>query len=365
MSASMVLRAALAALVALGAASVAPPVLAQPAPTSGDAAWRYLATLPRDQRLAAVQREAKREGHLTLYGALAIDKANVFLDIFKKQYPDIATDFVRLETPALPDRLLLEDRTGRTNADAAISDQSYMILLKDLLAPYEPASWEDFDAKFREGGQAQGWTAVVWEMLPTTIAWRTDRVSAQQAPKTLDAVMDPKWKGRTGSTAVLERFIDAMLLRYGEASGMDKLRKLAALDNHLYATTAALSEAMAAGEIDVAWNFNAQRPVLLKKQGAPVEFVFQDPLFGSGDTISAMRKAPHPYAAALFMEFMCDAQVMEATEKIEGGRLFGNEKGKFEYKLADFPTLQPFRAMSRERFTELNAIANTEFLRRR
>ena len=55
------------------------------------------------------------------------------------------------------------------------------------------------------------------------IAWRTDRVPSAQAPKTLDGLMDPKWKGRAGTVRVREPFIDAMTKIYGEKAAMEKI----------------------------------------------------------------------------------------------------------------------------------------------
>ena len=123
-----------------------------------------------------------------------------------------------------------------------------------------------------------------YEVLPSAIAWRTDRIPSAEAPKTLDAVADQKWKGRTGTTTQLESMLQGLILAYGEAEANDKLEKLATLSNRTYTSIAALSDALAQGEIDIAWNMGAHRPSQLKAKGAPVDFVLQDPTFGQGIT---------------------------------------------------------------------------------
>ena len=158
---------------------------AQNAPTEGPAVWTYLANLPRDQRLAVLEREAKREGSFTIYGALGIDRAQILNRIFNERYPDIKVEFVRLTEPELADKVLLEQRTGRVNSDLALSTVAWMGLLPPALAPYESITWDEFDPRFRLGSAKDGWTAIVYESLPTTIAWRTDRVKREDAPKTL------------------------------------------------------------------------------------------------------------------------------------------------------------------------------------
>src|SRR5690349_13278063 len=232
----------------VGTASLACSAFAQTAPPDEAAAMQYLATLPADQRLAVLEREAKREGELTIYGALGIDRAQILDKMFNERYPDVKVNFVRLTEAELADKVLLESRTGRVNSDLALSTVAWMGLLAPALAPYETTSWKDFDPRFRLGSVKDGWTAVVYESLPTTIAWRTDRVKREDAPKTLQEVADPKWAGRIGTTSHLENMMNGLIGTLGEAPAMDLLKKLAANRPRLYSSTAALSQGLAAGE---------------------------------------------------------------------------------------------------------------------
>lgn len=337
---------------------------ADTAPQEAEKVWPFLGGLPRDQRQAVLEREANREGSLVLYGALGIDRAEFLTKAFNARYPSIKVNFVRLTTPDLTEKVLLEHRLGRVAVDAAISEPSQILLLQEALAPYEPRSWAEFDPRFVYGGAAKGWTAAAYELLPSTIAWRTDRVPTKEAPKSLDELADPKWKGRTGTTTHLESFIANMVTVYGEERGMAKVRRLAQLDNRLYRSHAALGEALASGAVDIVWNLGAHRPVKMKGAGQPVDWVFQDPLFGTGVTISGVRGAKKPYAAALFMDFLLEANTLEKLEALEGGRLFGNREGKFKYSLASFPTILLYPPLPKKHFEELNLLAEKLFFRK-
>ena len=344
---------------------LAPPtVIAQEAPREGLAVWDFLAALPKDKRLEVLAREAKREGRFTIYGALGIDRANILTKLFNEKYPDVKVDFVRLTEPEVVDKVLLEHRTGRVNSDLALSSVPWMGLLPEGLAPYEPTSWDDFDRRFKLGGKKDGWTAVVYELLPSTIAWRTDRVKKEEAPRSLKEMADPKWAGRAGGTTHLENLMHGLITAMGEQPAMELVRKLAALKPHLYRSTAALSQGLAAGEFDICYDFSAHRPVLLKQQGAPVDFVFQDPLFGVGITYSVVKGAKNPYAAALFIDYLTQAQPLEQLDKAEGGRFFGHTKGMFTNKLSDYPQLTLYTPIPAARFTELNRLAEDLFIRR-
>ena len=336
----------------------------QQAPTDSAAAMKYLATLPPKERLAVLEREAKREGAFTIYGALGIDRAQILNKMFNERYPDVKVNFVRLTEADLTDKLLLENRTGRVNADLALSTVAWMGLLAPALAPYETTSWNDFDPRFRLGSVKDGWTAIVYESLPTTIAWRTDRVKREEAPKTLPEVADPKWAGRIGTTTHLENMMNGLIGALGEPQASALLKKLSSNRPRLYSSTASLSQGLAAGEFDVAFDFSAHRPTLLKTQGAPVDFVFQDPLFATGITFSVVKGAKNPYAAALYMDYLTQAPQQELLDKAEGGRLFGNTKGAYTNKLADYPQMRAYTPVSPQRFKELNRLAEDLFIRK-
>lgn len=349
---------AFALAIGLGAAH------AQTAPQDGPAVWTFLAGLPKDQRLLVLEREAKREGGFTIYGALGIDRAQILNKIFNERYPDVKVDFVRLTEAELTDKVLLEHRTGRVNSDLALSTVAWMGLLPEALAPYETTTWNEFDPRFRLGSLKDGWTAVVYEMLPSTIAWRTDRVAANDAPKSLKQVADPKWAGRIGTTTHLENMMNGLMQVMGEQPAMELLKQLSANKPRLYRSTAALSQGLAAGEFDIAYDFSGHRPVLLQKQGAPVAWVFQDPLFGIGVTFSVVKGAKHPYGAALYMDHLTQVGPQEQLDKAEGGRFFGHPKGTFTNKLSDYPKFTAYTPVSPDRFKQLNRLAEDLFVRR-
>ena len=99
--------------------SIATPALAQSdAPRDPEKVWTYLNALPASERQAVLEREAAKEGRAVVYGALGIDRANLFIEPFQKKYPNVKIDFVRLSESDLADKLLLENRTHRINSDS-------------------------------------------------------------------------------------------------------------------------------------------------------------------------------------------------------------------------------------------------------
>jgi hypothetical protein len=96
-----------------------------------------------------------------------------------------------------------------------------------------------------------------------------------------------------------------------------------------------------------------------------VEWVFQEPAFGLSVTASALRRAKNPYAAALFLDFLLEAETLQKLEVSEGSkRVFGNLKGKFFFDAASMKTLRPYPPIEPARFKELNLIAEKLFIRK-
>jgi len=337
--------------------------IAQTAPREGAEVWAYLAKLPPAERLAVLKREAAREGQVVIYSAIGLDRAKVWLDPFNAENPGVKVEYLRMTTNELAQKTLTEARANRTNMDVFMSSSDWLDLVREALAPYEPTAWADLDARFRHGGMSQGWAAIDFDSLVEVIAWRTDRLSSADAPKTLDQLADPKWKGRAGTVRVREPFVDAMYKIYGEGPATEKIDRLAALESRVYPSIAALSEGLGAGEIDIAWGISGARAARLKQTGQPVDFVLQVPAMSLNETMAVGRLAKNPYAAALVMEYVSDVKTMEASDKVEPGRVFGHTKGNFTLKLTQDLFVYP--AIPQERYRELNRLVERKFIRAR
>src|SRR5690606_28958358 len=89
-------------------------------PSGSDEAIAYLNGLSPEERMEVMERDARREGKVVVYGALGMDLADGVLQPFRDKYPDITVDFVRLRESELVERIALEARAQRVNGDVAI-----------------------------------------------------------------------------------------------------------------------------------------------------------------------------------------------------------------------------------------------------
>ena len=339
--------------------------MAQSPPKQGEEVWKYLASLPPAERKAVLEREAAREGSFVLYGQMGIDRATHIQKVFNERYPNIKVNFVRQTAAEQSEKVLLEHRLNKMGGDVIMTDTSLLLVLQETFAPFEPAAVADFDPRFVFGGKDKGWYAVVYELLPSVIAWRTDRIPSNKAPKTLEALADPKWKDRVGTTTHLELFIEAMNGVFGEPEAAKRVHALAKLDNRLFRSQAALGEALSAGQVDIAWNLSTLRSDQMKSRGQPVDWVLQDPLFGIAVVATPLRQAQRPYAAALFTDFLMEAETLQKLEVAEGlKRMFGNLKGKFEFNVKEHASLLPYPPVPEANFKRHNLTAQKLFVRK-
>ena len=64
------------------------------------------------------------------------------------------------------------------------------------------------------------------------------------------------------------------------------------------------------------------------------------------------------------MEYLTEASTLEALDKVEPGRMFGNTKGTYAIDFRKYPSLRLYQPITKERFAELDKIVQDLFIRR-
>jgi iron(III) transport system substrate-binding protein len=107
------------------------------------------------------------------------------------------------------------------------------------------------------------------------VAYNTEELSEDELPDSIFAFTDPKWKGRIGfppTNASFQAFVTALRLSAGESRAREWLEAIKANRPKLYEKNTPAVEAVASGEIDVAF-VNHYYLYLVKEEqpDAPVE----------------------------------------------------------------------------------------------
>jgi ABC-type Fe3+ transport system substrate-binding protein len=282
---------------------------------------------------AALVEAARKEGQVVWYTTLIVNQAiRPLQEAFEREYPGIKLQYSRADDAPTALKILSEARASRVQAD--VFDSLYgMIAIEraGLVAPYRPPNFDQYppDLKDKDGY----WTALLVYVFGPGI--NTNMVPPQRAPRTLEDLLDPMWKGRiawhASSIAGAAGFVGSVLTSMGEDRGMAYLRALARQRIiNVEASSRAVLDQVIAGEYPLALMMFINHAVISARKGAPSAWLKIEPMPVTLDAISLLKDAPHPNAARLLIDFLT------------------SEKGQQVFRQADYlpalptvPTLTP------------------------
>jgi len=251
----------------------------------------------RDDIIAA----AKKEGAILWYDSLPRDQGEAILRDFQKEYPFV-TDIEYLEVPGSQKiaRITQESRAGGPTADVVINNAA------GQKEHYDNGFLLDVDWAALGVKTSPAMTPTPY-MIATAVSiygllYNTDKLSADEAPKSWDELVDPEWKGRIGPWARALGLVQFETV-WGQEKTEEYVKAFAKLDPKLYRSTYTIAQSVGAGEIDLAFTiYHTALPTVDK--GAPVKFVFLDPTPVSVLYASPLKYGEHPNVAKLFLAWL-------------------------------------------------------------
>lgn len=252
---------------------------------------------------------AKKEGRVSFYGSTPVQAGQRLIAGFRKAYPDIAIDYVRLSSSEMLTRIDQERNSGVDGADVWLSAEVLWFTERDkegkllkLVGP-NAATWPK--AYFRSPN------AVAIGIEPFVMVYNTKLVPVP--PKRYADLLTPEYKGRIGANELAASSVVAWYDWMEKTQDKDYLSKLKSLNAKLYASAVGTSQAIASGEI-VATPGTATVTTVkpLMDQGAPINYVRTVPAFGFEYGAGAFGWSKRPNAAVVLMDYLMsvDAQTL-------------------------------------------------------
>ncbi len=258
---------------------------------------------------------------VVVYTALEEDETADYLEIAKKELPDLKIKWVRYSTGELAAKVIAE----KDNPQADViwgSAVTSIAKLTDLFEPYKAAGWDKIPAEFKDPNGY--WTAI--DMYVAAFCVNTDRLKKKglDMPRSWEDLTKPEYKGEVimpnpGSSGTGYLQVASILLWKGIKEGSDEGWKfLERLHQNIVEYTnsgSAPAKIASKGEIAVGASFG-YRVAKQKASGYPVEIVF--PAEGSGYELEAnalMKNAKHPEAAKKFLDWAISKSAMEGYSK--------------------------------------------------
>jgi len=263
---------------------------------------------------------AKQEGEVVWYTTQIISQLVRPMSAAFEQKYGIKVRSTRANSTELSVKIINESRAGRPQSDVFDGTSTVVPLKKEgYVLKWLPEPAKAYPAQYQD---PEGYW-VANNLYVLTPGFNTSLVPKGTEPRTYQALLDPKWRGKmvwsTSSTSSGgPGFVGTVLTEMGDAKGMDYLRALAKQNivNVAGAAREALDQVIA-GEYLIALQIFNHHPVISAKKGAPVDWIRMEPATATLSVISVHKAAPHPDAAKLLVDFITSPegqQVFRAAE---------------------------------------------------
>jgi iron(III) transport system substrate-binding protein len=209
---------------------------------------------------------------------------------------------------------LAEYRAGKYEYDVINVRSSRLHSLKKVKAvmryktPYRQALKEGF---YDQEGYFNGiWASVL------VFLYNTKLVARQDVPRSLEDMLQAKWKGKIAMDDDADDWMAAVLDYYGEEKGKQMAKRIGDQNLQMRHGRSLLVQLVAAGEFPLQIDAHQHEVIRLRDQGAPVNYVFPEPFIPlkSVSAFTLASNAPHPHAAALLVDFMLSKQGQEIAQ---------------------------------------------------
>jgi iron(III) transport system substrate-binding protein len=257
--------------------------------------------LPAEQRQKVLMEKAKAVGQVSFYSSLQAQQIDPFIRVFQKRYPFIRVNPYRVSGNRQVIKIQTEMNAGNHLFDVTngSSEQAGAIKKIGAIDPYFSPQREFYAGANKD---KEGFFTSFY-VIPIVLGYNTNLVKREDAPRTYEDLLQPKWKGNMFLDDEAYEWFAVLLKHMGREKGLQYMRNLAKQDLRMVRGRTAQSQLLTAGERPLAIVLSGHTVLDLKARGAPIDQVILDPYFAQANKLMLSRRAPHPHAAALFMDW--------------------------------------------------------------
>jgi iron(III) transport system substrate-binding protein len=256
---------------------------------------------PADQRQKILTERAKNEGEVSFYSSLQAQQIDPFIQVFRKRYPFIKVNPYRVSGNRQVIKIQTEMNAGNHLFDVTNGSAEQAAAIKKIGAidPYHSPQRDFFSVPNKD---KDGYFTSLYT-IPIVLGYNTNLVKRGEAPRTYEDLLHPKWKGSMFLDDEAYEWFAVLLKHMGRDKGLQYMRSLAKQDLRMVRGRTAQSQLLSAGERPLAIVLSGHTVLDLKARGAPIDHAILDPYFAQANKLMLARHAPHPHAAALFIDW--------------------------------------------------------------
>lgn len=190
---------------------------------------------------------------------------------------------------------------------------SYNFELEGMLAEYTPPNANDFPAGVLDPNGL--WLGQY--VLPISLTWNTDLIAAEDTPSTWHDLTRTEYENKFSLD-----LNDALILYYlrktsGEEEGTRLMEQIAANKPHMIRGRSQQMALLQAGEFSMNAAQYEQNAVSSIDKGAPIDFKYlEGPVLVDIQGLMLMDRAPHPYGAVLFMDWLASPNAQQVVADV-------------------------------------------------
>jgi iron(III) transport system substrate-binding protein len=259
----------------------------------------------------------KTDGKAIGYGELADSVWKVASDDFQALY-GVPVENYRANVGPVIARIENEESAGKHNFDVVVLESSYQssFVQKGYLQKLPASTMDHVSAGQRD---PQGYWAGI-TLTPLTIVYNKSLVDQAQAPKKLEDLLDPKWKGKL---AMIEPTVSDIELRWffqmrqqkGEDATKQFLTALAAQNPTPFESGVTVSSNVNQGQFPVAISYLSHVLSVAGPNGS-LSYVPLKPMPATGLTLALAAQPAHPAAGPALADMMTSPAFMQKVANL-------------------------------------------------
>ena len=288
-------------------------------------AFVSLLAAPVSAQDAKLIEAAKREGAKAVaYGSLESNTVEPIIEAFYKK-TGIAVEYWRASATKVMDRALGELRAGKPLFDVMVNNSGAIHVMKKegIFAKYISPAASAYPKEVVDPDLGP-----VYRNTPIGIVYNKAQMKAADAPKSLEDLLQPKYRGKlvmpdpTQHTTTLQ-WLASLYKIMGKENSEKFILELGATKPFLVESLAPSAERVSTGETPVGISL-IRYVVTYSEKGAPVDYVRIGKMLSTGQYLALSTKAPRPNSGKAFIDFFLGDESMAILAKMGE---FVNRKG--------------------------------------